>query len=154
MVVLGVAEQLTCEVVLVHGRRRAADAELPGDEHHRVRGLAEVEHHRERDPRLGRVGRDQGDRDSRTGQVSGKWPHRGERAQVFPVAADDERPALRVLRAVCPSASPQDPIEVRRLQRAIREPADHPARADGSPDGLRLGPHLSRVRARRLRPRG
>ena len=48
-VVVGrVAEELARQVVVVDGRRHAADAELPGGQHHVLGRLPEVEHDRER----------------------------------------------------------------------------------------------------------
>ena len=50
-----VAEEAPGEVVLVDGRRHAADAELPGRQHHVLGGLAQVQHDRERAPLAARI---------------------------------------------------------------------------------------------------
>ena len=128
MVVVRVAQQALREIVLVDRRRHAADPQLPGHEHHRVGGLAEVEHDRQRRVRRARIRRHERDPDGRAGEVTGIRPDRRELLQVRPVAADDECPALLVLGAVGAAAGVQDALEMLRLERAIGEPADDPAR--------------------------
>ncbi len=53
---------------------------------------------------------------------------------MLAVAADDERPALRVLRAVRPPAGAQDALEVGRVERAILERTDGATARDRRPD--------------------
>src|SRR4029079_4577710 len=61
--------------------------------------------------------------------------HGRQLAEVLPIAADDELPALEVLRASGPTARVQDPDEVLRVEWAIGELADHPLRRHRFPDG-------------------
>src|SRR3954452_17278495 len=58
----------------------------------------------------------------------------GEAFEVFAVAAHDERPALEVLAAAGAAARVEDPVEVGRLERPVREPPDGAARQDSGPD--------------------
>ena len=76
------------------------------------------------------------DPDGRAGEVSGIRSDRSQLLQVRAVLADDERPALLVLGAVRPAAGMQDALEVRGLERAVGEPADHAPRPDRVPDGV------------------
>ena len=64
--------------------------------------------------------------DRRAREVAGERPDRRQRREARAVAADDERPALLVLRAAGAPAGVEDPVEVRGLQRAVGERADRP----------------------------
>ena len=115
MLVVRVGEDTLREVVPVDRRRNAADAELPGDEHHVLGRLPEVPHDRQWRIDGLRVRRDEGDRRGRAGQVPGVWPHIGKLAQRRAVLDRDERPALGVLGAPGTPARVEDPFEVLRV---------------------------------------
>ncbi len=83
-----------------------------------------------------RVGRHERDPDGRPGEVAGPRPDRRKLAQVGPVAADDERPALRVLRAAGAPAGVEDPLEMGGLERSVGEAPDRPPMRDRLPDGI------------------
>ena len=65
--------------------------------------------------------------------------------EVRAVATDDERPALLVLAAARVPAGVDDPVQVRRVQRPLREAADDSLRRDRVPD--RIGCQIARDRA-------
>ena len=95
-----------------------------------------------------RVGRDQRDRGGRPGDVPGGRTDRGQRLEMGPVAAHDERPALQVLAAPRAPARAQDPVEVVGLERPVLERADGPDRRDRRPDRARPA-RMSSVARRR-----
>src|SRR5829696_2224049 len=61
----------------------------------------------------------------------------GQRAQMLPIDAHDEVPALQVLRAPGPAAGIEDPPEVVVVHGSIGEPADRPFGPDRLPDSIR-----------------
>ena len=65
--------------------------------------------------------------DGRSGEVAGPRPELGQLAEVLPVAADDERPALQVLAAAGAAAGVEDPFEVGVVERPVVEAADQRA---------------------------
>ena len=94
--------------LLVDRGRAAADAQLPGDQHHLGRRTADVPHDAQRLSRAHRVRRHERDRRGGPGDVPGVRPDSRQRLEVLPVLHDHERPALLVLGAVRPRAGADD----------------------------------------------
>src|SRR4029077_10565261 len=85
---------------------------------------------------------DEGDPDRRAGEVAGPRPDLRELLEVIPVAADNEVPALEVLRAAGAPAGPEDAVEVLRCNGSGGELPDGPLIRDRAPDRVfRLAGH-------------
>ncbi len=96
----------------------------PRHEHHVLSGATQVPWQR----RAWAVGRDQGDRHGRAGQVIGVAADPRQLPQVLAVADHDECPLLLVLGAGGAPRRVQDPVQVLRRQRPVGELAHHPNR--------------------------
>src|SRR5207237_7986534 len=90
------AEKLSRQLMVVDGRRRATDPQLPGREHHVLRRSPEVPYDRLA-ARAIRVGRHERDGRCGAGQVPAIATNRGELAQMLSALYHDENPPLLVL---------------------------------------------------------
>ena len=131
--ILGDAEDLLCERLIVEGRMRAPDPQVGRRQHHLHRRLPHVVEDPVAGVLIAREGRHEDDRRGRAADVPSEAPRLRQLPERFTIGADDEIPRLLVHRRGGPPGRLEDPLELFRGDRSLLVRADVATGSDRVP---------------------